>query len=391
MTTISSGRTDDESPSEAIKERMIDDFREFSGIDRLPLSEKDKRGMATDFLAQVKWDSVDVAVDNYLMVYGENQDAVVGTRNAGSTGESSGAGSSSLDDDEDGLQSVPVVKSAKLTALEVTLDSSDEEDTASPSKKMKRNRREVSVITYNTNGSNSENRSIRTDAICDAIRCTNADIVFLQDMVSFTADKVKSALSDLYVITSSEGNPDKGDNKFPFTVSLFQKKTVQLISHRTIDYEMTSMARTMLTANVVVNAINLNLINTHFEGTNGTIDTRMKQFEECYNFVESWPKDEPVILAGDMVMNDEEMNALGGIPPEFIDAWQASGKKQECKGTLTGQPGSRQDWMLLRDSEPSKIVPVLFNLIGSERIKPQKCFPSDHYGILCVFNTSSLH
>ena len=149
------------------------------------------------------------------------------------------------------------------------------------------------------------------------------------------------------------------------------------------------MSRTMLTSNVVVNGITLHLINTHFEGSNGTIDARTEQFEQCYNFIQSCPKADPVVLAGDLVLDDEKMTDLGGIPPDFIDAWDATGKKQECKSTLTGQSGSRQDWVFLRDSEPSKMVPVLFNLIGSERIKPQKCYPSDHYGILCVFNTLS--
>lgn len=61
-------------PSEAIKERLIEDFKEFTGIERKDdMSEDDKREMATDFLSQVEW-NIQRAVENYLIVFGSSDE-----------------------------------------------------------------------------------------------------------------------------------------------------------------------------------------------------------------------------------------------------------------------------------------------------------------------------
>lgn len=59
-----------EAPSDAIKDRLIEDFVEFTGIgSNEEMAEEVKREIAIDFLAQVEWD-VQKAVENYLIVYG---------------------------------------------------------------------------------------------------------------------------------------------------------------------------------------------------------------------------------------------------------------------------------------------------------------------------------
>lgn len=397
MTTISSARKDseDEEPSEAIRERLIDDFREFSGVDQLPLSEAEKRDMAVSFLTQVAWD-VQTAADNYLIVYGDFQAASISQsepkrlRVADGVGESSRTGSSTLDCDE-GLLDVPIVKSPKRPALEVTLDDSSDDEVVSPNKKVKKTRREFRMITYNINGSNEENRVLRTEAVCRIIDTTNADIIVLQDIVPTTATILGEKLNGCYEIVSSEGERIAGDNEFPFTLSLFRKDSVQVINHQTIDYQITRMMRTMLKTDVMIDGIKFTVINTHLEGDRKSISERVKQFEQCYALVKGYPEQDPVIIAGDLCMDDHELAELGGLPPDFLDSWDVTGRKRECLHTLTSDSSSstsRRDRILLRDTSPPKIVPVLFNFIGSERLKPQKCFPSDHYGILCVFKTS---
>lgn len=72
MSTTSSlqQETVNEPPSDAIKDRLIDDFKEFTGIGEVgDMSEETKREIAIDFLAQVEW-NIQKAVENYLIVYG---------------------------------------------------------------------------------------------------------------------------------------------------------------------------------------------------------------------------------------------------------------------------------------------------------------------------------
>ena len=391
MTTISAHEdSSDEEPSEAIKDRLIDDFLEFSGVQLQPMSDQDKRDTANDFLRAASW-VTDAAVENYMVVFGQHaaEIPVERPKNIGGTGESSGAGSSSIEGDDEALQNIPVIKSQKKPLLEVTLDSSDSSDSESTPKKMKKKQCDFKIMTYNISGSNVENRLLRAEAVCRVIRCTKADIVLLQDVVPSVNEILTSKLSDLYAFISSEGNQINGTvKKHPFSLSLFLKPNVQLISYDKVNYESTNLSRTMLTATVKINGVNLNVINTHLEDS----IVHVEQFEQCYKLVSDYPKQEPVIVAGDLIMNDEEWVTLGGLPPDFIDSWDATGKKRECMHTLTSDTSGtacRRDRILLRNTDPSRITPVLFNLVGTERLKPEKCFPSDHYGVLCVFSTSS--
>lgn len=387
-----------EQPSEGIKERCISDFREFSGIDNQVLSENEKQETAVIFLTQVGWDT-SRAIEGYWTVYGENQLAVVKpkTENSETAGELSGtgtngagssnAGHSSFDDDDGAISTVPVVKKTKTPALQVELVSSDDD---SPSKKIKRSKKDLRFASYNVNGSSDDNLLIRTNAICEIINNSNPDIVFLQDVVQSVARVLESKLSNLYKLTTSEGNTLQEEKKPTFLMSLFHKTNVTLLSYRAVDHGCTDMKRKMLTAKVSLNGVKLNLVNIHLENGREKVseEKRVNQFNQCYEFVQNCPRDEAIIIAGDLCMEDREFEELGGLPPDFLDTWIETGERQECRNTLNTnyERPSRPDRILLKNTDPPTVVPALFNLIGTKRIKQHKCYPSDHCGILCAFN-----
>lgn len=45
----------------------------------------------------------------------------------------------------------------------------------------------------------------------------------------------------------------------------------------------------------------------------------------------------------------------------------------------------RFDRVYIRESQPSRLVPTSFNLIGIEKVPGTQSFPSDHWGILTLF------
>ena len=326
------------------------------------------------------------------------------------------------------IQTIPVVKSPKPPTLEVDLiDSSSDEEQSSSRKKPRNNRNELVFITYNIGGRINKKLTARASAVCQIIQDTKADIVFLQEVVPSTAELFRDAFNTSYTIIPGDEDEDH------FTFSFFRKSTVNVISHKLEEYGQEDNSqgqsgpyRNMVIANVKINGVTINVLNTHLDG-DPVIDflnwkaksasddqTRMQknrilQFEEINNFVSSCPSKEPVIIAGDFNMSEEELEDSGGLPPDLIDAWIATGRKKECEFTWDmtrnsnlqinfgfSVPRCRFARILLRDSEPSKVTPVLFNLIGTERIKstknaPEKkgIFPSDHWGILCIFNTNS--
>ena len=283
-------------------------------------------------------------------------------------------------------------------ATVVTLEDSSGDEGASSSTTIKTDHKELIFITFNIDGLSDRNRELRTKAVCKIILDTKADIIFLQEVIHSTAEIIREQLAVTHEIISGEGYKN-----FPskyFTLSLFRKDTVKLNSHKVIDYELSVMTRNMLTANVTINGVTINLLNTHLESTKDYSSIRITQFQECYyEFVKKCSKDEPVIIAGDLNMRDKELADAGGLPPDLIDVWVATGSKRECEFTwdMTRndnldanfgkyRPRCRFDRILLREP-PFKLIPTHFNLIGIERLKPHVCFPSDHWGILCIFKT----
>ena len=93
------------------------------------------------------------------------------------------------------------------------------------------------------------------------------------------------------------------------------------------------------------------------------------------------------------------MQEVGGLPDNILDLWEVTGKRPEAKFTWDlmrndnlawekkFKPRCRFDRMFLRHpSTGSKLKPVYFELVGLERVKACKRFPSDHWGILAHFN-----
>lgn len=371
----------------AICQRLVDDFVQCTGTDE---------ALAQMYLQDNDW-ILDRAVGVYFDETG-GKDGQEGVLNSSGSTQSSleNSGNASASGDSN-----PVTDKKTKPAQLITVEDSSEsekEDVSSP-KKAKNDRREIIFITYNIDGICEKNLEIRTNAVCKIIQDTKADIVFLQEVIPLTAKIIRELLSKSYEIISAESY--KGFPAEYFTMSLFRKETVKLNSHKVIDYDLSVMTRNMLTANVTVNGIKINLLNTHLESTKDFKDHRMRQFEQCYyGFIKKCPIDEPVVMAGDLNMRDKELNDAGGLPQGIIDAWIATGRKKECEYTWDMlrndnldanfgkfKPRCRFDRILIRESKPSKLIPATFNLIGIERLKPYVCFPSDHWGILSVFKT----
>ena len=302
---------------------------------------------------------------------------------------------------------------SKASSNVVNLSSDSDEDSSPSTKKIKgdsteesasvasvQSRKEFLFITWNIDGLDAKNLVLRTEAVCKIIEDIKADVVFLQEVVPESETIIRDKMSKNYMVLNAQ--TWNGFQAKYFVVTLVRKaEDVQLQSHQSIDFKLTVMTRNMLIAKITVNGVTTHFINTHLESTKDFAQNRMHQFEEIHAFVSNLPKNEAVVVAGDLNMRDEELAGFGGLPPEWIDAWEATGKKKECQFTWDmlrndnlemnskWKPRCRFDRVLLRDSKPSRVIPSSFNLIGIQRLKPHVCFPSDHWGILCVMSTFS--
>lgn len=49
------------------------------------------------------------------------------------------------------------------------------------------------------------------------------------------------------------------------------------------------------------------------------------------------------------------------------------------------KPRMRFDRIYIRHSQPTSLGIIHFGLVGLERLKPYVCFPSDHWGVITVY------
>ncbi|CAL1280483.1 unnamed protein product [Larinioides sclopetarius] len=147
---------------------------------------------------------------------------------------------------------------------------------------------------------------------------------------------------------------------------------------------------------------NLVLFNSHLESMLRGADERKMQLRKIFKEVLSSPDDTTAIFAGDFNSRDKELNELGGLPAGIEDLWILCGSQKECEYTFDltqndnllmdaelGKARCRFDRIYVRHSSPRQLKPTYFGLTGLERLHPQQCFPSDHWGLLSHFEVSS--
>lgn len=248
----------------------------------------------------------------------------------------------------------------------------------------------LSFISWNIDGLDERNLEKRTKDVVKTIQLRKVDIVFLQEVVSISYGILKSKLSTDYWFTD--------EKEFYFTTVLVKKSTLNVKNVDVKPFNNTSMCRDLTTVKALLhNGTRLVLINTHLESTKEHAEPRMLQLKTAFEFVRRQDKSASVILAGDMNARDTEV-AKVGIPDGVEDLWVALGKRKECQYTwdtmrntnlqMSGKfkPRCRFDRVYFRTSTDKEITAEHFGLCGIEKVPGMQCFPSDHWGIYCIFD-----
>merc|ERR1712007_244792 len=101
-------------------------------------------------------------------------------------------------------------------------------------------------------------------------------------------------------------------------------------------------------------------------------------------------------MGGDLNTRDSEIAEVG-IPIDVKDLWATLDKQKGFQYTwdstintnikISGRvkPRCRFDRAYFRPSASKNITPGYFGLCGMEKVTGLPCFPSDHWGIYCVF------
>jgi endonuclease/exonuclease/phosphatase family metal-dependent hydrolase len=157
-------------------------------------------------------------------------------------------------------------------------------------------------------------------------------------------------------------------------------------------------------------------LNTHLESMSSFARTRMDQMIKGFEVMKALAETDVAIFAGDFNITDSEVNkflvfiikkiyscfktkisTIGGLPQDVVDVWEVTGSRKESEFTWNlqindnkrfpydPQPRFRFDRIFVKQPNPVLLDITAFDLIGLERVKPDECFPSDHWGIRCDF------
>lgn len=253
-------------------------------------------------------------------------------------------------------------------------------------------RQGMTLVTWNVDGLNRDFLHQRISAVCRLVLSWAPDIIYLQEIVPEIEPEIRMRFPQYLYLP--------GDCQGYYVATLLNKNTVNYKSHSVVPFSSTKMERNIVFAEATFNGKPLVLLNTHLESMGYSTEVRKVQLRRCFRMVKKEPAEKTVIFGGDLNLRDKEVDSIGGVPGDVQDMWVASGSDPSCRYTWDmerndnldfrdkGKPQLRFDRVYVRHSLPPSLAPVAFRLIGTQRLERDRCFPSDHWGIVCQFKCS---
>ena len=162
-------------------------------------------------------------------------------------------------------------------------------------------------------------------------------------------------------------------------------------------FENSEQGRHFLTFPIRFAGSDIILMTSHLESCKPKSNERKSQFKEILLYMRRRPNGVNVIFGGDTNLRDKEVEAVGGLPNEVLDAWASCGSPHDAEFTwdmsendnkdMNGaKPKLRFDRIFLRPAQNGNVVrPQILTLIGKERLSCGR-FASDHWGIWLEFS-----
>ena len=248
-----------------------------------------------------------------------------------------------------------------------------------------------SLITWNVDGLDEKDRIERITAVIETIYKLRPDVLYLQEVIPMTWNRLTSALESQYECRAA--NPE-----LPYFHAVFvaRKKHIQVSdSLKITKFPQSQMLRHLLHQEVVVAGQPLHLLTAHLESTKNYSGERKRQLAQVFGEMQKLAANGRVsIFGGDMNLRDSEVGAVG-IPQGCVDVWEACGADPDKKYTwdtavnhnlqVPYQSRCRFDRLYLCQGASPLVRATSFELIGQDLVESCVRYPSDHWGILAKF------
>ncbi|KAL3124663.1 hypothetical protein niasHT_009250 [Heterodera trifolii] len=252
---------------------------------------------------------------------------------------------------------------------------------------------ELTLITWNVDGTDGRNLNKRFYAVLYIIARTNPEVIFLQEMTRPLMPQLNELMAPMYnIVVSDLYNPDY------FCVTLISKN-IKINHSEVIRFPNTQMGRSMTVIQGQWQRLRLALVNTHLESTREVGEERKTQFKLCMDKIRSMAgtdsEETLAVFGGDLNIRDKEVAGIqseSGVSLSTMrDAWEAAGSNSNSRYTWdmcrndnyrnNGRARCRFDRLYFSGPYGE----VEFSLEGTNRIRGPDCFPSDHFAVICRF------
>lgn len=251
-------------------------------------------------------------------------------------------------------------------------------------------KKELTVLSWNIDGLEDRARQTRVYGVFEFINVLSPDVIVLQEVVDENLNVLKQLCSTKYDFTVHK--------LAPYYNIILVKKCAEISKkkHRVVDFQ-TGMGRYLLVQELAVKGIPFSVLTTHLESCANSAALRKKQLQLCFDVIKESTSRSNVIFSGDLNIREAELKALGGLPSGVADAWEACGSESEKRFTWDlrlndnksmgeAKPRARYDRMYFSLKDAGNIKCSNFDLVGTQRIKSNGLFPSDHFGMFVKFS-----
>ncbi|XP_026155669.1 tyrosyl-DNA phosphodiesterase 2 [Mastacembelus armatus] len=263
------------------------------------------------------------------------------------------------------------------------------EDSPDPKQKPSKEDKNLSLITWNVDGLDTDNLPDRARGLCSYLAMYTPDVVFLQELIPPYVQYLKKRAVSYLIIEGAEDGY--------FIGMMLKRSRVKLVESEIVTYPTTRMMRNLLVAQVDFKGQKLCLMTSHLESCKDHAEERMKQLRVVMQRMGEAPDNVNVLFAGDTNLRDAEV-AKVGLPSTVCDVWEQLGKREHCRYTWDTKANSnknvhfvsrcRFDRIYFRPATRDgalRLVPDHMALVGLEKLDCGR-YTSDHWGIYCCFS-----
>lgn len=264
--------------------------------------------------------------------------------------------------------------------------------------------RTLQLLSWNIDGLDERDLEERTTAVCQTVLLKQPHVILLQEVIRPTLLLLQQKLQSQYHIFTPSNPPEHY-----FAAILVRKDSRGSIlpgSFSANTFPGTRMGRQLLELPLSFYGVDFLILTSHLESMKDYSGERKEQLRAAFDaMLRGRSEGKLCVFGGDLNVREAEVKSVR-VPDGVLDAWQACGGARDTKFTWDLKENDNLDWPYpsrpqarydrIYSTAPAgggcggggggQLRPVVFELVGQDRLYNCGRFPSDHFGLWVIYN-----